>query len=279
MNIPKPIDLIDIAIVTLLVYQVLVLIRGTRAVQLALGLAVLIVVYVASRLLNLHTLQWVLSGLPVVIPLALLVIFQPELRRMLEQLGRGGVFVSGFGYGLGREETIRLVNDVARAGRILSGRRTGALIVLERHTGLTDIVESGIKVDAVVTVQLLVTTFFPNTPLHDGAVVVRGNRLAAASCLLPLSENPHLSRTLGTRHRAALGITEATDAVAVVVSEETGRISLARDGHLTRGLSEEELKVALLDVLAQAGPRGPALWPWRRPQSGQPQPTATDSRA
>jgi diadenylate cyclase len=129
---------------------------------------------------------------------------------------------------------------------------------------------------------LLVTTFFPNTPLHDGAVVVRGNRLAAASCLLPLSENPHLSRTLGTRHRAALGITEATDAVAVVVSEETGRISLARDGHLTRGLSEEELKVALLDVLAQAAPRGPARWPWRRSsasQAGQPQPSATDSRA
>jgi diadenylate cyclase len=279
MNIPKPIDVVDIAIVTLLVYQVLMLIRGTRAVQLALGLAVLIVVYIASRVLNLHTLQWVLSGLPVVIPLALLVIFQPELRRVLEQLGRGGVFASGLGHGLGREETIRLVNDVARASRILSGRRTGALIVLERHTGLIDIIESGIKVDAVVTVQLLVTTFFPNTPLHDGAVVVRGNRLAAASCLLPLSENPHLSRTLGTRHRAALGITEATDAVAVVVSEETGRISLARDGHLTRGLSEEELKVALLDVLAQAGPRGSALWPWRRSQSNQPQPSATDSRA
>jgi diadenylate cyclase len=279
MNIPKPIDLVDIAIVTLVVYQVLLLIRGTRAVQLALGLAVLIVVYVASRLLNLHTLQWVLSGLPVVIPLALLVIFQPELRRMLEQLGRGGVFASSFGHGLGREETIRLVNDVARASRILSGRRTGALIVLERHTGLIDIIESGIKVDAVVTVQLLVTTFFPNTPLHDGAVVVRGNRLAAASCLLPLSENPHLSRTLGTRHRAALGITEATDAVAVVVSEETGRMSLARDGHLTRGLSEEELKVALLDVLAQPGQRGPALWPWRRPQPSQPQASATDSRA
>jgi len=249
-------------------------------VQLALGLAVLIVVYVASRLLNLHTLQWVLSGLPVVIPLALLVIFQPELRRVLEQLGRGGAFVSGLGSGLGREETIRLVNDVARASRILSGRRTGALIVLERHTGLSDVIESGIKIDAVVTVQLLVTTFFPNTPLHDGAVVIRGNRLAAASCLLPLSENPHLSRTLGTRHRAALGMTEATDAVAVVVSEETGRISLARDGHLTRGLSEEELKVALLELLAQGGPRGSALWPWRRPEApSRPSQSASDGRA
>jgi diadenylate cyclase len=262
----RPIDVLDVAIVTVLVYQILLLIRGTRAVQLALGLAVLILVYTASRLLNLHTLQWVLSGLPVVIPLALLVIFQPELRRMLEQLGRGGVLVSGLGRTLGREEIIRLVNDVARACRILSGRRTGALIVLERRTGLNDIIESGIKVDAVVTVQLLVTTFFPNTPLHDGAVLIRGDRLVAASCLLPLSENPHLSRTLGTRHRAALGMTETTDAIAVVVSEETGRISLARDGHLTRGLSEEELKVALLEILAQGGPRGPALWPWRRTQ-------------
>jgi diadenylate cyclase len=259
-------DLLDIAIVTALIYQVLLLIRGTRAVQLAGGLAVLFVVYSASRVLNLHTLEWVLSYLGVVFSVALLVIFQPELRRMLEQLGRGGVFVSGLGQGLGREETIRLVNDVARACRILSGRKTGALIVLERRTGLNDVIESGIKVDAFVTVQLLVTTFFPNTPLHDGAVVIRGNRLAAASCLLPLSENPHLSRALGTRHRAALGITEATDAISVVVSEETGGISLARDAHLTRGLSEEELKVMLLDLLAQGGPRGPALWPWRRAQ-------------
>ncbi len=262
----RPLDLLDIAIVTALIYQVLLLIRGTRAVQLAGGLAVLFVVYTASRILKLHTLQWVLSYLGVVFSVALLVIFQPELRRMLEQLGRGGVFVSGFSQGLGREEMIRLVNDVARASRILSGRKTGALIVLERRTGLNDIIESGIKVDAFVTVQLLITTFFPNTPLHDGAVVLRGNRLMAASCLLPLSENPHLSRTLGTRHRAALGITEATDAIAVVVSEETGGISVARDGHLTRGLSEEELKVLLLDQLAQGGPRGPALWPWRRTQ-------------
>jgi diadenylate cyclase len=262
----RPLDLLDIAIVTLLIYQVLLLVRGTRAVQLASGIAVLIIVYTASKILGLHTLQWVLSYLAVAIPIALLVIFQPELRRMLEQLGRGGPFVSSLGHGLGREETIRLVNDVARASRILSGRRTGALIVLERRTGLNDVIDSGIKVDALVTVQLLVTTFFPNTPLHDGAVVIRGNRLMAASCLLPLSENPHLSRALGTRHRAALGITEVTDAISVVVSEESGVISVARDGHLTRGLSEEELKVMLLELLAQSGPRGPALWPWRRAQ-------------
>ncbi len=260
-------DLLDIAIVTALVYQVLLLVRGTRAVQLALGVAVLFAVYTASRIFRLMTLQWILSYLGVVIPIALLVIFQPELRRMLEQLGRGGVFFSGFGSGLGREETIRLVNDVARACRVLSGRKTGALIVLERRTGLNDVIESGVKIDAQVSVQLLITTFFPNTPLHDGAVVIRGNRLMAAGCLLPLSENPNLSRTLGTRHRAALGIGEATDAVAVVVSEETGAISVAREGQLTRGLSEEELKVTLLRFIAQNGQKGPTLWPWRRAQS------------
>jgi diadenylate cyclase len=257
-------DLLDIAIVTALIFQVLLLVRGTRAVQLASGLAVLFGVYTASRLLHLNTLQWVLSYLGVVIPFALLIIFQPELRRMLEQLGRGGVFVSGFGPALGREEAIRLINDVARACRVLASRRTGALIVLERRTGLNDVIESGIKIDALVTVQLLITTFFPNTPLHDGAVVIRGNRLVAAACLLPLSENPHLSRTLGTRHRAALGITESTDAVAVVVSEETSAISVARDGQLIRGLSEEELKVTLLSLMVQGGSRGPTLWPWRR---------------
>ncbi|MBI3997969.1 MAG: TIGR00159 family protein [Armatimonadetes bacterium] len=259
-------DLIDILIVTLLVYQVLLLVRRTRAVQLAFGLLVLFAVYMASRVLKLNTLQWILSYMGVVIPFALLVIFQPELRRMLEQLGRGGVFVSGFGAGLGREETIQLVNNVARACRVLSSRKTGALIVLERRTGLNDVIESGIKIDALVTVQLLITTFFPNTPLHDGAVVIRGNRLMAAGCLLPLSENPHLSRALGTRHRAALGISESTDAVAVVVSEETGAIAVARDGQLARGLSEEELKVMLLGLLAQPPSRGPVVWPWRRTQ-------------
>lgn len=262
----RPIDLLDIAIVTALIYQVLLLVRGTRAVQLATGLAVLFGVYTAARILRLNTLEWILSYMGVVIPIALLVIFQPELRRMLEQLGRGGVFVSAFGPSLDREATIRLVNDVARASRVLSGRRIGALMVLERRTGLNDIIESGIKIDAVVSVQLLITTFFPNTPLHDGAVVIRGNRLMAAGCLLPLSENPNLSRTLGTRHRAALGMTEATDAVAVVISEETGAISVARNGQLVRGLSEEELKVLLLDLIGQGGSRGHALWPWRRTQ-------------
>jgi len=184
---------------------------------------------------------------------------------MLEQLGRGGVLVTGLApHGLGREEAIRLVNDVTRASRVLGLRKIGALIVIERRTGLTDFIETGIKVDGVVTVQLLINLFFPNSPLHDGAAVIRGNRVMAAGCLLPLSENPTLSRTLGTRHRAGLGIAEQTDAIALIVSEETGTISLAREGELIRGLSEEELKASLFELFTPATPRARARWRWWR---------------
>jgi diadenylate cyclase len=279
--VPFPIriwDLIDILVVTVIVYQVLVLIRGTRAVQLVSGLAVLFGVYVVSRWLGLYTLQWLLSYVGLVVPIALLVLFQPELRRMLEQLGRGGVSLVGLSpVGLDREAAIRLVNDVARAARVLGSRKIGALVVIERQVGLQDVIDTGIRVDGAVTVQLLINIFYPNTPLHDGALIIRGNRVAAAGCLLPLSERPGLARGMGTRHRAALGITEETDAVAVVVSEETGTISLAQEGRMRRGLTEEELKVSLL---ALAGPatlrpgalhiprvpplRVPLFWPWRR---------------
>ncbi len=265
---PLPIrlqDILDILIVTILIFQLLLLIRGTRAVQLVTGLFVLVGVYALSRYLELATLQYLLEYVGLVIPIALLVIFQPELRRMLEQLGRGGVLVSGFTpHGLAREEAIRLINDISRAARILGLRKIGALIVLERRTGLTDFIETGIKVDGVVTVQLLINLFFPNSPMHDGAAVVRGNRVMAAECLLPLSENPTLSRTLGTRHRAGLGISEQTDAVAVIVSEETGTISVARDGELTRGLSEEELKGTLLELFTPEVSRAASRWRFRR---------------
>jgi len=268
-------DLVDILVVALIIYQVLLLIRGTRAVQLVFGLAVLFGVYVVSRWLGLYTLQWLLSYVGLVVPIALLILFQPELRRIVEQLGRGGVSLVGLSpHGLDREAAIRLINDVARAARILGSRKIGALIVFERRVGLQDVVDTGIRVDGVVTVQLLVTMFFPNTPLHDGALVIRGNRVMAAGCLLPLSERPGLNRAKGTRHRAALGITEDTDAVAVVVSEETGTISLAQEGRARRGLTEEELKVALLalagppptrpGVLRMPSLRVPVAWPWRK---------------
>ncbi len=262
-------DFLDVLIVTILVYQLLMLFRGTRAVQLVTGLGVLFLAYVLSRFLELFTLQYILGYVASVIPIALLILFQPELRRMLEQLGRGGVLVSGLApQGLAREETIRLVNDVVRAARVLALRKIGALIVLERRTGLADFIETGIKVDAVVTVQILINLFFPNTPLHDGAVIIRGNRVMAAGCLLPLSEHATISKTLGTRHRAGLGISEQTDAVAVVVSEETGTISLARDGELSRGLSEEELKAALLGTFVNEALHPPMMRWWRRTAPG-----------
>lgn len=258
-------DILDVLIVTVLMYQLLLLIRGTRAVQLVTGLGVLFGVYAISRYLRLYTLQYLLQYLGVVIPIALLVIFQPELRRVLEQLGRGGVLVTGLApHGLGREEAIRLVNDIARASRVLALRKIGALVVIERRTGLTDFIETGIKVDGIVTVQLLINLFFPNSPLHDGAAILRGNRVMAAGCLLPLSENPTLSRALGTRHRAGLGIAEQSDAIAIIVSEETGTISLAHDDELVRGLSEEELKASLLELFTPETPRVRARWRWWR---------------
>ncbi|HEV2439944.1 MAG TPA: diadenylate cyclase CdaA [bacterium] len=253
-------DLVDILVVAFVVYQALMLIRGTRAVQLVTGLGLLFAAYIVSRWLGLYTLQWLLSYVGLVVPIALLVLFQPELRRMLEQLGRGSVLLVGFTpHGLDREAAIRLVNDVARAARILGSRKIGALIVIERRVGLEDFIETGIRIDAVVTVQLLINVFYPNTPLHDGAVIIRGNRLVAAGCLLPLSERPGLIRPLGTRHRAGIGVTEVTDALAVVVSEETGTISLAVEGRLDRGLTEEELKVRLLALAGLPSVAGRSL--------------------
>ncbi|OLD41204.1 MAG: TIGR00159 family protein [Armatimonadetes bacterium 13_1_40CM_3_65_7] len=278
-----PTDIIDILVVSLIVFQVLMLVRRTRAVQLVIGLGVLFGAYAVSQWLQLYTLQWLLSRVSLLVPIALLILFQPELRRMLEQLGRGGVSLLGLHFaGLDREARIRLVNDVARAARILGSRKIGALIVLERRVGLADFIETGIRIDGIATVQLLINIFFPNTPLHDGAVIIRGDRVVAAGCLLPLTQRPGLSRALGTRHRAALGITEETDAVAVVVSEETGSLSLAREGRISRGLTEEELKVTLLALIgpqARVAPfrvptlhvpvpvRVPEFWQWARRRS------------
>lgn len=255
-------DLVDIAIVAFVVYQLMLLIRGTRAVQLVQGMGVLFVVYAAASALGLHTLQAILGYLGAIVPVAFLVLFQPELRRILEQIGRGRLPWPPSA--LEREVALRLSHDVARAARVLAERRHGALIVLERRTGLGDFAETGIRLDALLSVPLLLNVFHPNTPMHDGAVIVRGNRVLAAGCVLPLSESPLLSRALGTRHRAAVGITEGTDAVAVVVSEESGTMSLARDGALSHGMSEEELRAELLRLLAGPPARPGGLWPWRR---------------
>lgn len=234
-------SVIDIVAVAAVLYQFLMLIKGTRAVQLIKGLVVLIIVSYLSERLRLTTISWLLSRVWQMLFVALPIVFQPELRRALEQLGRGKFFTRHPST-LGNEVLDKVIEEMVRCTQVLSKNRIGALVVIERETGVQDYVETGIKIDGVVSSEFLVNIFIPNTPLHDGAVIVRGDRVAAAGCFLPLSENPDIQKELGTRHRAALGLSEVSDAIIVVVSEETGAISVAIEGSLTRFLDEKSLK-------------------------------------
>ncbi len=240
--------IVDILSVSLIFYWLLWVIQGTRAAQLVRGLAILIVAVVgAANLLQLQALNWLLrQALPALI-IAIPVVFQPELRRALERLGHTGAWLRTplTSPEVQTEETIE---EITRAALQLSRLRYGALIVIERETGLQDYADRGIPLDATLTQQLLVNIFFPNSPLHDGAVIIRGNRIIAAGCVLPLSENL-TDPQLGTRHRAGLGITEESDAVAIIVSEESGQISLAVNGRLYRNLDAERLRRALRALL------------------------------
>ncbi|MTI94167.1 MAG: TIGR00159 family protein [Firmicutes bacterium] len=239
----SPVLLLDLAIIGLLFYRVLLLIRGTRAVQLLKGLAVLVIASVISQWVGLQLTSWLLSQVMTVGLVALPIIFYPELRRALEQLGRGRLFPKASL--LPPQERAQAISHLVRAVVNLAERRVGALIIWEQETGLKDWSESGVAVDAQLTSELLINIFEPNTPLHDGAVILRANRVRAASCYLPLTDNPEVNIELGSRHRAALGITEQSDAVAIVVSEETGAISMAVEGTLTRYLDEKNLKQRL----------------------------------
>lgn len=240
--------IIDISVVAFVIYKLIMLIRGTRAVQLIKGLAVLVVAAFLSDILHLTTFNWVLEQVKLMIVVALPIVFQPELRRALEQLGRGKFFARPITF-LGVEDMSRLIKHVVSAVQILEKTKTGSLIIIERETGLNDYIETGVRLDGVVSTELLVNIFMPRTPLHDGAAILRGDRVAAAGCFLPLSDSPYLSKQLGTRHRAALGITEISDAVAIVVSEETGTVSVAQNGQLTRFLDEKNLKEMLENIL------------------------------
>ncbi len=230
-------DALDIAIVALVVYFLLRLIRGTRAVQMVFGLIAILVVYWISVLLKLVALRTVLSALIFYLPFAIIVLFAQELRRALAAFGRTPFFALFSGYHA--EET---VSDLVLASTSLSTRRVGALIVLERREGLKTYIENGVTIDAAISYDLLVNLFAPGTPLHDGAVIVSRERIAAAACFLPLSLKEVLSKRFGTRHRAAIGVTEETDALAIVVSEERGTISLARDGQLIEDLDGKSLR-------------------------------------
>jgi len=237
-------DAIDILIVTYVIYRLLLLIRGTRAVQLLKGVVVILIATGLSSLFHLQALNWILNKVIQVGLFAIPVVFQPELRRALEQLGRGGLFSINFSHAH-KEEYLHTIAEVVKATQVLSKNKIGALIILERNTGLTEYIETGTYLEAIVSSELLINTFIPNTPLHDGAVMIRGKRAIAAGCFLPLTDNRNLDKKLGTRHRAAMGMTEQSDAVAVIVSEETGQVSLAVDGVITRNLSEN----AMLEML------------------------------
>jgi diadenylate cyclase len=237
-------DALDILIVAFIIYELLQFIRGTHAVQMALGGLVLVVLYWASKWFDLETVNWLLRTFLPYLVFGVIVVFQAEIRKVLAHLGKTpllGVFST--------EKTEGVIDEIVLASTTLAGHRTGALIVLEREIGLRSYIETGIATDAIATYDLLISIFNPGTPLHDGAAIVQGNRIAAAACFLPLTVNPELSRTLGSRHRAAIGVTEDTDALAVVVSEESGLISLVAGGRIRRGLDGRELKLLLLEAL------------------------------
>jgi diadenylate cyclase len=238
-------DVLDILIVALLVYELLHFLRGTHAVQIALGGVVLMVLYWASTLFNLQTVNWLLRTFLPILGFGIIVVFQSEIRKGLAHIGR-----APFLGGAARKRQEEVVDELVLAATSLASERTGAIVALEREMGLRSYIETGIALDAVVTYDLLVSIFHPATPLHDGAVVIQGNRVAAAACFLPLTVSPELSRTLGSRHRAAIGLSEDTDAVAIVVSEETGAISLVEGGQIRRGLDGPALKRALLASLS-----------------------------
>jgi len=234
-------DVIDILAVSILIYEALKLIRGTRAVQMAAGSLLVLGLFYMSQLAPLQTLNWLIRNALVYVAFAAIVIFQSDIRRALAHFGRAPFFR----YFTRQQATDETIEEVVVATTMLSEKKVGGIVAFEREIGLRNYIESGIPLDATLTYDLLLTIFKPGSPLHDGAVIVQEGRIAAAACFLPLTVNPRLSRELGTRHRAAIGLTEENDAVAVVVSEETGIISIALDGQIERGLSADTLREQL----------------------------------
>jgi diadenylate cyclase len=240
-------DLLDIALVSFLIYELLLLIRGTRAVQMALTGGFLIGLFFLSRWLELETVNWVIRNLATYVVFAIIVLFQSDIRRAMAHFGRAPFFR----YFERVQSTDETIEELVTTATNLASRKIGAIIVIERQIGLRNYIESGIPLDAMVTYDLMASIFLPGSPLHDGAVIIQGDRVSAAACFLPLSVNPKVSRELGTRHRAAIGLTEENDAVAVVVSEESGSISLVLGGDLQRGIPPEALRGELRSLISQ----------------------------
>ncbi|MFD0769417.1 diadenylate cyclase CdaA [Bacillus sp. CGMCC 1.60114] len=260
-------SIVDIALVWFVIYKLILVIRGTKAVQLLKGITVIIIVRILSYVFELHTLQWLMDQALTWGFLAIIIIFQPELRRALEQLGRGSLFSRGSNQEEDEQESV--VNAVVKATEYMGKRRIGALITMARETGMGDYIETGIPLNANISSELLINIFIPNTPLHDGAVIMQGNTIKAAACYLPLSESPFISKELGTRHRAAMGVSEVTDSLTIVVSEETGQISLTKNGELHRDLKSEQLREMLMKELSgNIKESSSSLWNWRRKRHG-----------
>lgn len=235
--------LVDVLLVWFVVYKALTLIKGTKAVQLLKGLFVIALAKIATYIFGLNTLDWLLQEVIDWGFLAIIIIFQPEIRRALEQIGRGKIFLRANNQQ--EDEQTRLIVAMNKSVSYMAKRRIGALISIEKETGLNEYVETGIKMDAQISSELLINIFIPNTPLHDGAVIIQKDKISASACYLPLSESAFISKELGTRHRAALGLSEVTDAITIIVSEETGAISITANGNLYRNLSLTEFEELL----------------------------------
>ncbi|MDX8367130.1 diadenylate cyclase CdaA [Cytobacillus sp. IB215665] len=259
--------IVDILVVWYVIYKLIMVVRGTRAVQLLKGITVIITIHILSQYLGLKTLGWLMNQVITWGFLAIIIIFQPELRRALEQLGRGRFF-SRITINE-EEEQANSIEAIVKATGYMAKRRIGALITIERETGMSDYIETGIPLHAKVSSELLINIFIPNTPLHDGAVVLQNNQVAAAACYLPLSESPFISKELGTRHRAALGVSEVTDSLTIVVSEETGSISLTKNGELHRDLTQDSFRELLTNELKPTQNQATSTrWQWRWQKNG-----------
>lgn len=238
-------DAIDILVIAFVIYRLMDLIRGTRAVQMLIGLGVVFVLFLSSSYFELYTLNWILDNFLSAFLLIIVVIFQDDIRRALTQVGAQRLF------GGMPEIQQQDLEEIVRAAVLLATRRIGALLVLQREVGLNEYVEGGTSLDAKVSKELITSIFLPTSPIHDGALIIHRGRITAAGCFLPLTQNPHVSKTLGTRHRAAIGLTEETDAVVIVISEEEGAISLVREGRLTRGVDAGTLRTTLQQLLVR----------------------------
>jgi diadenylate cyclase len=256
-----PVEVIDVAVVAFILYQVLRLLRGTQGIQILVGLILLAVIGILSTTFNLILLSWLFKNATFFIIIAVIVMFQPELRRAFDQLGR----IGHIGRPLSRfsaRQYNEAISEAIRATEKLSMKRTGALIAFEREVGLEDYAATGVRINGEISAEMLQSIFYPNSPLHDGAVIVRGNRIVAAGCLLPLPDEGTVKERLGTRHRAALGLSLASDALVLVVSEETGNISVIEEGKITRNLDSDDLRRRI--ALRVSSPNGNGLFRFMR---------------